>query len=117
MEKFLTAVKGMDGTSILNPSQRNQISEKLIADYLTVLEQVKDIYNFDGMVAYNNAPELLFYTDYDSYIPSKGFKPYPHQNQITEGIKNAILNKRPTVFSYKAMTGNGKTVVLWQLQR
>lgn len=110
MEKFLNAVREMDGVSILNPSQRNQISEKLIADYSTLLGEVKKIYNFDGMIAYNNAPELLFYTDYDSYIPSKGFKPYPHQKQITEGIKNAILNKTATVFSYKAMTGNGKTV-------
>lgn len=110
MDKFLNAVKGMDGTSILNSSQRNQISEKLVTDYSTLLDEVKKMYNFDGMIAYNNAPELLFYTDYDSYIPSKGFKPYPHQKQITEGIKNAILNKTATVFSYKAMTGNGKTV-------
>jgi hypothetical protein len=110
MEKFLTAVKGMDGTSILNPSQRNQISEKLIEDYLILLDEVKKMYSFDGIIAYNNAPELLFYTDYDSYIPSKGFKPYPHQKEITEGIKNALINKKPTIFSYKAMTGNGKTV-------
>ena len=110
MEKFFNAVREMDGTSILNSSQRNTISQKLLLDYSTTLNEVKKLYNFDGMIAYNNAPELLFYTDYDSYIPSKGFKPYPHQTQITEGIKNAILKKTATVFSYKAMTGNGKTV-------
>lgn len=112
MEKFLKDVTGKDGVSIHDSSQRNNISEILLTDYSILLEEVKKLYNFDSMIAYNNAPELLFYTDYDSHIPSKGFKPYPHQLKITEGVKNAIINKNPTVFSYKAMTGNGKTVTV-----
>ncbi len=110
MEKFLTAVTGIEGQSIINASTRCEISSHLLDDYKLILDEVKTVYNFNGMVAYENAPQLLFYTDFDSYIPNKGFKPYMHQKEITEGIKNAILNKTPTVFSYKAMTGNGKTV-------
>ncbi len=111
MEKFLTSVKNsFEGQSVINASQRCEIASELLADYTLILTEVKEVYNFDGMMAYENAPQLLFYTDFDSYIPNKGFKPYLHQKQITEGIKDAILGNKPTVFSYKAMTGNGKTV-------
>jgi hypothetical protein len=110
MQKFFVAVKNMEGNYLLNSSQTQKISEKFVEDFKKILDDLKETYDFNGMIAYENDPQLLFYTDYDSYIPNKGFKPYVHQVEVTKHIMNSIKEKKPMVISYKAMTGNGKTV-------
>lgn len=110
MQKFYSAIAGITGNSLLNASCTIQISDKFMQDFGEMLSNLKSLFKFDAMVCYENDPQLLFYTDYDMYIPNKGFKPYPHQQLVVSHIKDSILNKKPAVISYKAMTGNGKTV-------
>ncbi len=110
MQKFYAAVMNMEGNSLLNASQTQKISDNFTQDFKKILDKLKEIYDFNGMIAYENDPQLLFYTDYDSYIPNKGFKPYVHQIEVTKHIMDSIVKKKPMVISYKAMTGNGKTV-------
>jgi hypothetical protein len=110
MQKFYSAIVGITGNSLLNASQTIQISEKFMEDFAEMVSTLKTLFKFDAMLCYENDPQLLFYTDYDMYIPNKGFKPYSHQQEVVTYIKDSIINKKPAVISYKAMTGNGKTV-------
>jgi hypothetical protein len=110
MQKFFSSIIDMEGNSLLNSSQRLKIADTFVEDFEASLTELKKTYKFDAMVAYTNDPQLLFYTDYDSYIPNKGFKPYHHQIDVVNYVKKSILENKPMVVSYKAMTGNGKTV-------
>ena len=52
MQKFISAITGFEGNSLLNSSLKCQISEIFIQDLKASFEEVKEVFNFNGMVAY-----------------------------------------------------------------
>jgi len=109
-EKYIDSVKDFEGQSMLNPGLTSKISQEFIQDFIIVLNQIKLIFGFDGMLCFYNAPQLIYYTDFDSAIPKKGVKPYEYQEKLTNIVYSSLKNPDiSTVISLRTMTGTGKT--------
>ena len=109
-EKFIDSIVDFEGASLLNPSLTSKISQQFIKDFKIVLNEMKMLFRFDGMLCFYNAPQLIFYTDFDSAIPKKGIRPYEYQEKLTKIIFDGIKNdKKSHVVTLRPMTGTGKT--------
>jgi hypothetical protein len=109
-EKFIDAITNFEGPSLLNPAFTSKISQQFIVDFQVILSEMKNLFRFDGMLCFYNAPQLIFYTDFDSAIPKKGIKPYEYQEKLTKIVFNALKDdKKSYVVTLRPMTGTGKT--------
>ena len=109
-EKFIDSVADFEGASLLNPQLTSKISQQFIEDFKIVLNEMKNIFRFDGMLCFYNAPQLIFYTDFDSAIPKKGIRPYEYQEKLTKLIFDALKDQNKShVVTLRPMTGTGKT--------
>ncbi len=109
MQKFINATRNLVSQSIQNPLASIKTSDKFLDIMTQTLIEVKEIYSFDGMNICKNTPQLLIYTSYDSYIPTKSLSLYPHQNQLIEELGTAIKNNEPLIITLRTMTNTGKT--------
>lgn len=109
MQKFINATRNLISQSIQNPLQSIKPSDKFLDIMTDILIQVKNIYSFDGMNICKNTPQLLIYTSFDSYIPTKSLSLYPHQKQLIEELGTAIKNNDPLIITLRTMTNTGKT--------
>lgn len=109
-EKFIDSIVDFEGASLLNPQLTSKISQQFIEDFKIVLNEMKILFRFDGMLCFYNAPQLIFYTDFDSAIPKKGIRPYEYQEKLTKIIYDALKNhEKSHVVTLRPMTGTGKT--------
>jgi hypothetical protein len=109
-EKFIDSIKDFEGSSLLNPQLTSKISQEFIEDFKIILNEMKNLFRFDGMLCFYNAPQLIFYTDFDSAIPKKGIRPYEYQEKLTKLIFDALKDEEKShVVTLRPMTGTGKT--------
>jgi len=109
LQKFIKSIANFSGISLRNANISQEFSSSLLTDLTGLLIRLKKVFNFNGMTVYNNCPQLLFFTDYDFAIPNKGFKPYPHQVELSTLVYESIRNDIPFVITLRTMTGTGKT--------
>ena len=115
--KFINSLNSAEFPSLGNASVNIKFSSHLLEDSKLVLERIKTLYNFDGMVAYNTSPQLLFFTDFDVAIPTKTFSPYPHQIEIITNLYNSLKTNSPLLITLRTMTGTGKTTTVVALAK
>ena len=109
-EKFIDSIKDFEGQSLLNPALTSKISHHFIEDFKIILNEMKILFRFDGMLCFYNAPQLIFYTDFDLAIPKKGIRPYEYQEKLTKIIFDGLKDQEKShVVTLRPMTGTGKT--------
>jgi len=109
-EKFIDSVADFEGASLLNPQLTSKISQQFVEDFKIVLNEMKILFRFDGMLCFYNAPQLIFYTDFDSAIPKKGIRPYEYQEKLTKIVFDALKDQNKShIVTLRPMTGTGKT--------
>lgn len=109
IEKFLSATRGMTGESIVNSALKTEISEKLMDDLDKLLTGLKELYKFHGLNVSKYTPQLIIYTDYDSFIPNKSMKLYDTQVKLIELLYESINQDKPCIATVRTPTGTGKT--------
>lgn len=107
IQKFIRAVSGYIGKSVLNESIIDKVSETLVLDLQDSLDKLLKEFPFDGLTLYEIAPKLLVFTKFDSAIPTIGIKPRKNQVNIISTIKKNVSSG--FLLSYKAMVASGKT--------
>jgi hypothetical protein len=103
----LKLVRGynMDGVNVF-------ISPTLIADIDNAFEELKKLYEYNGFIIQDYAPELLVYTafediNYDKAIPSMGIKPRKTQKEFHRLVSEKY--EHGFMLTLKSMIGEGKT--------
>lgn len=109
IEKFLNTTRNFVGESIINASNKTEISEKLLDDLQSLLAELKLLYKFHGLNVSKYTPQLIIYTDYDSFIPNKTMKLYDTQVTLIEFLYNSIQQNKPCIATVRTPTGTGKT--------
>ena len=106
-ERFINICEQYQGRDMIVPSSSCNISTILFQDINKLFKKVKRTFPFDGFTIYDHAPELLIYTDYDKFIPSKGIQLRKNQKDVIEFVHKNFENG--FVLSYHAMISSGKT--------
>jgi hypothetical protein len=115
--KLIKTLEEGEYQSLNNSSQQVRISSIFIQDLKIILEEIKQLYKFDALVAYKVSPQLLFYTDLDNANPSKNFKPYSHQITMCDNLYNSLKSNTPLIITLRTMTGTGKTTTVVALAK
>lgn len=108
-QKYINISRNFYGNSIIDSSTNLLPSSKFLDIIELNLNELKSIYNFNGMKICTDTPQLLIYSDYDNFIPSKTSSLYPHQINLMENIYNSINKNEALLISLRTMTGTGKT--------
>jgi hypothetical protein len=109
IEKFLSATHNFVGESIINSANKTDISKKLLDDLQELLDELKSLYKFHGLNVSKYVPQLIIYTDYDSFIPNKALKLYDTQINLIEMLYDCITHDKPCIATVRTPTGTGKT--------
>jgi len=107
IERYINNCQNLEGKGFTG---KEKVSTTLLSDLKVWLDKLKTIYEYNGLVIYDNAPELLIYTEYDNAIPRAGVKPRNHQAEIMKKIKEYYTSG--FWLAYNAMIGSGKTCVV-----
>jgi hypothetical protein len=109
MQKFINATRNLVSQSIIDSLSTTKTSDKFLDLMELKLKEVKQIFEFNGMKICSLTPQLLIYTNYDCYIPTKSLSLYPHQYQLIDEIAKSIKNDEPLIVTLRTMTNTGKT--------
>jgi hypothetical protein len=109
IQKFINATRNLISQSIIDSQSNVKTSDKFLDILDKILINLKKIYSFDGIKICRDTPQLLIYTNYDSYIPTKNLALYPHQIKLIEEMADAIKNDTPLIVTLRTMTNTGKT--------
>lgn len=109
MQKFINATRNLESQSIADPLLNVKTSDKFLDVMELNLKKLKSAFDFDGMKICTFTPQLLIYTNYDCYIPTKSLSLYQHQTQLIDEMANAIKNDKPLIITLRTMTNTGKT--------
>lgn len=109
IEKFLSSTRNYVGESIINSANKLEISEKILDDLELILTTLKALFKFHGLNVSKYTPQLIIYTDYDSFIPNKSMKLYDTQINLIELLYKSINENKPCIATVRTPTGTGKT--------
>lgn len=111
IQRFINSCQTYEGKSMHNSMNKQKISNTMMLDLKFWLEELAEIYDFDGFKIYDIAPKLFVYTAFDSFIPQRGIGPRKNQVDLIKAIKGN-LNSYPNdgiLVILKAPIGSGKT--------
>ena len=109
MQKFINATRNLYSQSIADSNSTVKTSDSFLNIMQEALQQLKITFSFDGMKICANTPQLLIYTNYDCYIPTKSLSLYSHQTKLIDEMAEAIRNDQPLIVTLRTMTNTGKT--------
>ncbi len=110
VQRYINACRDYIGTDMVTPNAMTTISLDHITDLKVIYDQMLKMYPFNGYDIIQKVPKLIIWSDFDQYIPSKGFAPRGHQiNLINQFIKDFDKGK---LVQYTAMIGSGKTTAV-----
>jgi len=109
MQKFINATRNLVSQSIIDPLTTTKTSEKFLNLMEIELKKIKEVFEFDGMKICTQTPQLLIYTNYDCYIPTKSLSLYSHQHKLIDEIAYSIKNDESLIITLRTMTNTGKT--------
>jgi len=109
MQKFINATRDLVSQSIIDSLTTTKTSQKFLNLMESELKKIKNVFEFDGMKICSHTPQLLIYTNYDCYIPTKSLCLYSHQHKLIDELAYSIKNNEPLIVTLRTMTNTGKT--------
>ena len=112
MQRYIESMSNYIGIDPINPSIKSSISEIFIKDMNNSYDEINAVFQFDGETICKKASDLLVYSPYDEFIPSKSIQPRDHQKRVVDIMHEKLKNLQPVVINYNSMIGSGKTTTV-----
>lgn len=111
IQRFINSCETYEGRSMYNSANKESPSNSMCKDLQFWLNNLSNIYEFDGFKIYDIAPKLFVYTNYDAYIPCKSIKPRKNQSDLILAIRNNLYHNPQDglLVILKAPISSGKT--------
>jgi len=80
-----------------------------LEDLMAFCKKMCHIFCYSGKMLYEKTPELIAASPYDIYVPKLYIKPYSHQREAVDMLRNETFVKNGFVCIYSLSTNSGKT--------
>jgi len=84
-------------------------SKVALLDLTKFCEKLIEAYGYNGKTLYEKTPELITKSPHDNYVPMLYVKPYPHQKEAVDLLRDGEYIKDGFVCIYSLSTNSGKT--------
>ena len=109
LQRFIKLCNGYIGYNVANPRTSQTFSFIMISDLQHLQNQLVKAYDYNGVLLYTKASELILGCPLDIYLPKKARTGFPHQIKLSETLLTAETLKRGFIMFYRTMTNSGKT--------